>query len=222
MIPVPRPILGFALLAAVLAACSSGGATPSGVATLDDPAASAAPAASGSPAPSVAPADAMLAFARCMREHGVDMPDPVVGADGGMTVSIGAEGGKPIDAKTLQTADEACKQLMPARPDGGSTQMTPEQQDAMLAFAKCMREHGVNMPDPEFGSGGTKVAIGADGLSFDSPTFKAANEACRSIMPDALPGFVSGSAGAPTVNGSGPDSGGTTTSGPILHAEPAQ
>ena len=174
MIPVPRRILAFTVLAAVLAACSSGGATPSGVATLDDPGASEAPAASGSPAPSVAPADAMLAFAKCMREHGVDMPDPVVNADGGMTVSIGAEGGKPIDTKTMQAADEACKQLMPARPDGGPTQMTAEQQDAMLAFAKCMREHGVNMPDPEFGSGGTKVTIGGEGIAFDSPTFKAA------------------------------------------------
>ena len=222
MIQVPRPILGFALLAAVLAACSGGGATPSGVATLDDPEASTVPAASGSAAPSVAPADAMLAFAKCMREHGVDMPDPVVNADGGMTVSIGAEGGKPIDTKTMQAADEACKHLMPARPDGGPTQMTPEQQDAMLAFAKCMREHGVNMPDPEFGNGGTKVTIGGEGIAFDSPTFKAADEACRSIMPDAMPGFVSGGAGGPSVSGSGPDSGGTTTTGPTLHAEPAQ
>jgi len=222
MIPVPRRILAFTVLAAVLAACSSGGATPSGVATLDDPGASEAPAASGSPASSVAPADAMLAFAKCMREHGVDMPDPVVNADGGMTVSIGAEGGKPIDTKTMQAADEACKQLMPARPDGGPTQMTAEQQDAMLAFAKCMREHGVNMPDPEFGNGGTKVTIGGEGIAFDSPTFKAADEACRSIMPDAMPGFVSGGAGGPSVSGSGPDSGGTTTTGPTLHAEPAQ
>ena len=65
----------------------------------------------------------------------------------------------------------------------------------MLAFAKCMREHGVDMPDPEFGSGGTTVMIGGDGIAFDSPTFKAANEACRSIMTDAMPGLVSGGAG---------------------------
>ena len=146
----------------------------------------------------------MLAFAKCMREHGVDMPDPVVNADGGMTVTIGSEGGKPIDQKTMQAADEACKHLMPARPDGGPTQMTPEQQDAMLDFAKCMREHGVDMPDPDFGSGGGPVMIGGDGIAFDSPTFKAADEACRSIMTDAMPGLVGGGAGGPSVSGSGP------------------
>ena len=222
MIPVPRLVLAFVLLAAVLAACSGGGAAPSGVATLDDPATSAAPDASGAPAPSVSPEDAMLAFAKCMREHGVDMPDPVINADGGMTVSIGSEGGKPIDQKTMQAADEACKDLMPARPDGGPTQMTPEQQDAMLDFAKCMREHGVDMPDPEFGNGGGTVMIGGDGIAFDSPTFKAADEACRSIMKDAMPGLVGGGAGGPSVSGSGPDLSGTTNAGPGFHVEPAQ
>ncbi|HEX6868199.1 MAG TPA: hypothetical protein VF119_05305 [Candidatus Limnocylindrales bacterium] len=219
---VSRPILAFVLLAAAVAACSGGGATPSGVATIDDPAASTAPDASGAPAASVSPEDAMLAFARCMREHGVDMPDPVVNADGGMTVSIGSEGGKPIDRKTMQAADEACKHLMPARPDGGPSQLTPEQQDAMLDFAKCMREHGVDMPDPEFGNGGGAVMIGGDGIAFDSPTFKAADEACRSIMTDAMPGLVGGGAGGPSVSGSGPDSGGTTNSGPGFRVEPAQ
>ncbi len=222
MILSPRPILALALLAVVLTACSGGGATPSGVATIDDPAASTAPDASSSPAASVAPEDAMLAFAKCMREHGVDMPDPVVDADGGMTVSIGAEGGKPIDKTTMQAADEACRHLMPGPTGGGPAQMTPEQQDAMLAFAKCMREHGVDMPDPEFGTSGGAVMIGGDGIAFDSPTFKAADEACRSIMTDAMPGIVGGKGGpSVSVSGSGSD-GGSTEAGPGFNAEPAQ
>jgi hypothetical protein len=220
MIPARRPILALVRLAAgAAAACSGGGATPSGVATLDDPASSATPGSSGSPKPSVAPEDAMLAYAKCMREHGIDMPDPVVNADGGMTVSIGAAGGKPIDVTKMQAATEACKDLMPA-PEGGPMQMTPEQQDAMLAFAKCMREHGVDMPDPEFGTGGGPVIIdgsGGKGIAFDSPTFKAADEACRSIMTDAMPGLVTGG----NTNGSGP-SGGATDKGPSLHIEPAR
>lgn len=221
MILSPRPILALAVLAAVLAACSSGGARPSGVATLDDPASSASPDGSAAPSASISPQDAMLAFAKCMREHGVDMPDPVVSADGGMTVSIGAEGGKPIDKTTMEAANEACKDLMPGPMGGGPSQMTPEQQDAMLAFAKCMRDHGVNMPDPDFTSGGGAIQIGGDSIAFDSPTFKAANEACRSIMTDAMPGIV-GTDGGTTVNGAGPKSGGGTDSGPTLHVETAQ
>jgi hypothetical protein len=219
MILPARPILALALLVAVVAACGGGGAKPSSVATLDDPAASTAPGASDAPSASVSPEDAMLAFAKCMREHGVDMPDPVVNADGGMSVTIGGDGSKPLDAKTMQAADEACKDLMPGRPDGGPAQVTPEQQDAMLAFAKCMREHGVDMPDPEFGTGAGAFQIGGDGIAFDSPTFKAADEACRSTMTEALPGIVGGGS---SVSGAGPGAGGTTTSGSTLQAEPAQ
>ena len=220
MILSPRPILALALLAAVLAACTGGGAGPSGVATIDDPAASAVADASSPPTASVAPEDAMLAFAKCMRDHGVDMPDPVMDADGGVTVSIGAAG-KPIDKATMQAADEACRDLMPDPVGGDQAPLTPEQQDAMVAFATCMREHGVTMPDPEFGTGGG-VMIRGDSIAFDSPTFKAAQEACRSIMTDALPGIVGGK-GGPSVNvsGSGSD-GGSTEAGPGFHAEPAQ
>jgi hypothetical protein len=219
MILSPRPILALAVLAAVLAACSGGGAKPSGVATLDDPAASTSPDGSAAPSASVSPQDAMLAFAKCMREHGVDMPDPVVNADGGMSVTIGATAGESIDATKMQAANEACKDLMPGPTNGGPAQMTPEQQDAMLAFAKCMRAHGVNMPDPDFGTGGA-IQIGADGIAFDSPTFKAADDACRSIMTDALPGIVR-SDGGPTLSGPGSGGGGTQT-GPTLHVETAQ
>ena len=112
------------------------------------------------------------------------------------------------------------RHLMPVRPDGGPAQMTPEQQDAMLAFAKCMREHGVDMPDPEFGTAAAAVMIGGDGIAFDSPTFKAADEACRSIMTDAMPGFVGGRRG-PSVSAPGPSSDGRRPIRPDLHAEPA-
>ena len=107
MITVPRPILAFALLATVLAACSGGGAASSGVATLDDPAASAAPDASGSPAPSISPEDAMLAFARCMREHGVDMPDPDFSGGGGVFRAGGPGSGIDPGSETFQKAQAA-------------------------------------------------------------------------------------------------------------------
>ena len=101
------------------------------------------------------PEDAMLEFARCMREHGVDMPDPdTSGGPGVVTFKAGgsASAGTKIDAdmRQFQEAHEACKDLMG---DVGPISMTPEQQQEMqdqaLAFSRCMREHGVNMPDPD-------------------------------------------------------------------------
>ena len=125
----------------------------------------------------------------------------------------------------MQAADEAWQatSCLPGR-TAVRRRWTPEQQDAMLAFAKCMREHGVDMPDPDFGSGGGPVMIGgatASSLRLGRRS-RPPDEACRSIMPDAMPGLVGGGAGGPGVVAQGPDSGGTTDSGPGLHVEPAQ
>ena len=140
---------------AALAACTGGTANPSGVASLGSQ--SPAPASSTEPEASVDPEDAALAFAQCMREHGVDMPDPQVGSNGEMSFSIGAGPGK-LDRSKVQEAQEACQDLMPTGL-GKPGDIPQEQRDAMLAFAQCMREHGIDMPDPQFETGGM-VMIG--------------------------------------------------------------
>src|SRR5439155_12408156 len=59
--------------AAVLAACSASPGASVGVVTL----ASASPGASAAPSAGANdPEQAMLDYANCMREHGIDMPDP--------------------------------------------------------------------------------------------------------------------------------------------------
>jgi hypothetical protein len=68
--------------ASLLAACSAAGQAP-GVATLDDPDPQASAGASGEPTASQDPRDAFLAYARCMRENGIDMPDPQFDEGGG-------------------------------------------------------------------------------------------------------------------------------------------
>src|SRR5919109_1855174 len=77
------------LLAATLMACTASGADGQGVLSL----ATAAPSdAAATPAASIDPRDAALAFAQCMRDHGVDMPDPQFSGDGqsgGFTFNVG-------------------------------------------------------------------------------------------------------------------------------------
>jgi hypothetical protein len=57
-----------------------------------------------------------------------------------------------------------------------------------LAYSRCMRGHGVSdFPDPTTPAGGG-VAFSIDAgpgsdLSPNNPTFKAANQACRSLLP---------------------------------------
>ena len=142
------------------------------------------------------PEDAMLEFARCMRENGVDMPDPDTSGGRGV-VTFKAEGssgsasaaGSKIDGDsgTFQKAHEACKDLMG---DAGPMNMTPEQQQEMqdqaLAFSRCMREHGINMPDPTFDGGGVMMKIDGDsGFDPSDPKFEEAQKACGSAFGPA-------------------------------------
>jgi hypothetical protein len=191
-----RSLLFLLAVAALAAACTGQGAAPSGVATLGSP--SPAPAGSSEPAPSLDPEDAILAFAECMRDHGVDMPDPQVGPNGEVSIGIAGGVGGP-DRAEMQAAHEACQGLMEGAL-GEPQELTPEQKDAMLAFAQCMRDNGVDMPDPQFQSGGAvMIGPGPDGgsgpkLDPESPVFQAAEDACRDLMGEfgrggAGPGF---------------------------------
>jgi hypothetical protein len=202
------------LLTAALAACS-GGAAPSGVATLQSPDTAASSAPSASPSASLDPETARLEFARCMRDHGVDVPDP--GAGGGVAIAIN---GDSADAKKTQAAIEACQQFMGT--PGDAPEVDQAMQDNMLAFSKCMREHGVDMPDPVFdGKGGVTVTagVGDGGMDPSSKTFQAAQEACKSILGDSVqfggtsPG---GPISGPITQGNGPTKGG----GPVVVPAP--
>jgi len=56
-----------------------------------------------------------------------------------------------------------------------------------LAFASCMRSHGVpSFPDPSGGGGG--IQLGATGVNPQSPAFKSARKACGGLLPGGHPG----------------------------------
>ena len=81
----------------------------------------------------------------------------------------------------------------------------------MLDFARCMREHGIDMPDP--GEGGMIFNVGGPGEdgSFDKDTFEAAQEACQDLLPGRLGG--EDGPGLQVGPGGGANGGPTTTSG---------
>ena len=113
-------------------------------------------------------------FAQCMRENGVpDFPDP--GPDGqfdpGQFSGLGADDGE------IQTATQACREFAP---NGGERpQLDAAQQEQLRKWAQCMRDNGIDIPDPDPNGGGF---LGLDGnLSVDrnSPAFQKAMEACQ-------------------------------------------
>ncbi|MET1075129.1 MAG: hypothetical protein ABWY11_20960 [Umezawaea sp.] len=84
-----------------------------------------------------------LAFSGCMREHGVNMPDP--NGDGGIQIDAGG------DMAAFESASTACREQLgtpPPRKDSGKGKTDEELLADHLKIAKCLREHGVDVPDP--------------------------------------------------------------------------
>jgi hypothetical protein len=147
--------------------------------------------------------DALLDFAACMREHGVDMPDPQPAGGGGAAFTIrvgGDDASSPLapDDDTFLEAEAACRGHLEAldAPDQ-DPQREAELVDAFLEFAECMRENGVDMPDPIVGGGNIRIRISGDDQALDpfSTEFQAAREACQDVDPLDGSGILSSGAG---------------------------
>ena len=69
-----------------------------------------------------------------------------------------------------------------------------------LAYSRCMRSHGIQMPDPQPPSSGPQsqsTRSGGNGPNIDpnSPQFKNAQQACQSLLPKGKGGFSTHEAG---------------------------
>ena len=165
-------------LTLLVAACAGGGNKGDGVASL-----------SGSATPTTSGANggggqderqAALAFARCMRQHGIDMPDPKFNGNGISQEFSARRGSKGPDDPKFKAAQQACQKYLP---NGGQpTRPNPQEQQQMLAFARCMRQHGIDVPDPG-ASGGIELKGRPGTVNPDSPKFKAAEQACHQYEP---------------------------------------
>lgn len=130
----------------VLAACGGGDtATAPTLPTVD---AASREASTTTTTAAVDPEDAFQDYSECMREHGVEMPDPsTAGGEGGVIVM----GGEEMDFAAFEEASAACDSILESA--FGEFEMTPEQQaeirDQELAFARCIRDNGIeDWPDP--------------------------------------------------------------------------
>jgi hypothetical protein len=165
------------------AACGSSGSGGPPVASI-----SSSPSASATS--SGAAHASALAYARCMRSHGItDFPDPNPngGKNGGL--NLNGQPGSDLDPNSaaFKAANSACKSLLPA------PQAPPEDMKALnLKYARCMRAHGISdFPDPApDGSLRIRNSRGGD-LDPNNPQFKAAKEACKQYRPGGGTGGAS-------------------------------
>jgi len=150
-------------IAALAAAC---GGSPSSVAAAGSSTAAGGTSQAGGSAQSQ-----QLAFARCMRSHGIaDYPD-----SGPVQASAGSDldPGNP----TYRAAQQACQSLRPT--EKLSPAQAAQNNAAALKYAECMRSHGITKyPDPQVGTGGNDT-LNLTGIDLNSPQFQAAQQACR-------------------------------------------
>lgn len=115
--------------------------------------------------------DAMLEYAQCMREHGVPMEDPKPGEPGVIVNNVKRE--------ALEAAEKECGHLMEdVVSDDTASEIPAEEKEAMLAQAQCMRDHGWDFPDPQFGDRGqVKMELGSE-IDPEDPSFQADHQEC--------------------------------------------
>ena len=124
-----------------------------------------------------------LDFARCMRDNGVDFPDPAINADGSIDLGGNVTPGS-IDptSDTFSDAVEVCGPIVAGASflPGANVDET-EQQANLLAFAECLRGLGYDVIDPvlsDIEAGGPGALGAAFGENFD-PTDPANVEAVQ-------------------------------------------
>jgi hypothetical protein len=129
--------------------------------------------------------EAAVDFAECMREQGIDMKDPEPG--GGIMLQAGPGSNDPAK---VEAAQQACqKHLENARPPELSDEEEREFKERVLKFAQCMRDHGIDMPDPTFGEDGrVQMRMGEGeggglGMDRENPRFQEAQGACEQYSP---------------------------------------
>jgi hypothetical protein len=114
-----------------------------------------------------------LKFARCMRANGEPgFPDP--GNPGGF--STGALASLNTSAPAFVSSTKICDRLLPN--DGQPTEAEFQQATADgLRFARCMRAHGVDFPDP--GIAGRHLTINLTNVDTSSPQYLRAGPYLR-------------------------------------------
>jgi hypothetical protein len=185
-------ILSFALTVAGCGSSSSPGvAQVSAGKGASSEGASAASSESGGSSPESkgqAIGQALIAYGKCMRSHGVpSFPDPNPG--GGMHVRAGVESSPAFEA-----AQAKCQTLVPGGdPPGSGSPPSAQTMTHVLEVSQCMRKHGVSeFPDPttsgpsKSGGSANGVAIDHEGATFalsaaimQSPAFKQAAATCN-------------------------------------------
>jgi len=161
-------MIAVSAVALVSAACGSGGDSTAQVASLNSSGGSSGSATATTT--SVNTEEALLAYAQCMRDNGVDMKDPTVDADGNIQGGFGPDSGIDPRSTEFQDAQAKCGDKLQGitlgggRGGGGFDRTAI--QDGLNQFTACLRDQGLTVDDitlPERGQGGPPSSTAGGG-----------------------------------------------------------
>jgi D-Tyr-tRNAtyr deacylase len=122
-------------------------------------------------------------FAKCLREHGIKAETATGPGGEGHGLRIKGAGGP---AK-MEAAQKACKKYQPEPQKLNlSPQEKVERAEAVEKFAKCMREHGIEV-HASSSEGHVSIQIHGGGPGTgpnpESPAFQKAQSSCQGLLP---------------------------------------
>ena len=169
------------VLAVVLAVAACGSSHPGSSASRTSSAASGAPGA----APTPAELTARLKLAKCVREQGIDVPDPsAAGGPPGALAALVRNLAQKYGLTKLNDAIQRCRRYVDqAFPRLAQTPAAlAQRQREALAFARCLRAHGIDVPDPQANGIATGLIKALNGVDQSSPAFKSAVQVCARAL----------------------------------------
>jgi hypothetical protein len=197
-----RGVVTLLALAVLVSGCSGAAAPGDGVASLEGGTAATTTQTTQTPEME----EALFAFTECMRDNGVPMSDPSIGPDGNLVPGrpILEEGDQPDETfrEALRIAQEACAEYLEGVSLAFGGFDDTEFQDALLAFAECLRDQGIDVADPDFSQEGIRRGpqLFGDGFDPGDSEVQAAIEACQGELPG---GFGQGPGAPPPGGGDG-------------------
>ena len=125
--------------------------------------------------------EGVLDFAQCMREEGINFPDPTFDIDGNPRFdNLEIENEEEFES-AFENCEDILRNALPEQFD-----LDPEVEaalvDASLEFSQCMRDQGIDFPDPKPGEFGFFAFRDAD-IDFTSEAVQNAFEICQPENP---------------------------------------
>ena len=160
---------------AVFAACTIGGEESQGVVTIEST------TVTTLVDEEITFEEGVLEFAQCMREEGINFPDPTFDIDGNPQFdNLEIENEEEFES-AFENCEDILRNALPEQFD-----LDPEVEaalvDASLEFSQCMRDQGIDFPDPKPGEFGFFAFRDAD-IDFSSEAVQEAFEICQPENP---------------------------------------